>query len=99
MLKWVPWELLVRACFTECGDGGSDLVGASCGTQCWAVGGGESWQCTGLGVCFQLEHPVGQKRRDCLLGYAKGRPWMEHRWFPPEVILEVQQNGVSVYCA
>lgn len=23
---------------------------------------------------------------------------MEHRWFPPEVSLEVQ-NGVSVYCA
>lgn len=24
---------------------------------------------------------------------------MEHRWFPPEVFLEAQQNGVSVYCA
>lgn len=32
-----------------------------------------------------------------MLGYAKSRPWIEHRWFPPEVFLEVL-NEVRTYC-
>lgn len=38
---------------------------------------------------------MGRRGEEGLLGYAKGIPWMEHRWFPSEDFLEVQ-NGVGV---
>lgn len=37
---------------------------------------------------------MGRRGGEGLLGYAKGSPWMEHRWFPSEDFLEVQ-NGVG----